>query len=143
MISHVKTLGLALAVSLTAGAAVADYPERAVTIVVPFSAGGNTDTIARIAAEHLSQELGQPVVVENRKGAGGTIGAAQTVVVQGTASNTTVSVDTSLVNNGSLVLETSGAGFTFLNAPADTVVNNGTVTVGPSRTKSSASASSL
>jgi len=59
-----------------AGTALADYPERAVTIIVPFSAGGNTDSIARIAAQYLSDELGQPFVVENRKGAGGTIGAA-------------------------------------------------------------------
>lgn len=66
--------GLLLVAS--ASAALADYPERAITIIVPFSAGGNTDLIARIAAEHLSQELGQPVVIENRGGGGGSIGAA-------------------------------------------------------------------
>jgi tripartite-type tricarboxylate transporter receptor subunit TctC len=62
--------------ALAANAALAEYPERSITIIVPFSAGGNTDTIARIAAEHLSAELGQPVVIENRGGGGGTIGAA-------------------------------------------------------------------
>src|SRR3546814_10150975 len=59
----------------SAQAAHADYPERAVTVVVPFSAGGNTDTIARIVADHLSKELGQPVVIENRGGGGGSVGS--------------------------------------------------------------------
>lgn len=68
-------LGAAVSM-ISATAAFAEYPERAITIVVPFSAGGNTDTIARIAAEHLTEELGQPVIVENRGGGGGTIGAA-------------------------------------------------------------------
>ena len=62
-----KTIGLALAglAFALAGtqAAQADYPERAVTVIVPFSAGGNTDTIARIVSDHLSKELGQPVVI--------------------------------------------------------------------------------
>ncbi len=75
-ISRGKLAALSLAAIAAAGAALAEYPERAVTIIVPFSAGGNTDTIARIAAEHLSNELGQPVVVENRGGGGGTIGSA-------------------------------------------------------------------
>lgn len=64
-----------MAVLLSATPALAEYPERAITIVVPFSAGGNTDSIARIAAEHMSKELGAPVVVENRGGGGGTIGS--------------------------------------------------------------------
>ncbi|HEY9548318.1 MAG TPA: tripartite tricarboxylate transporter substrate binding protein [Kiloniellaceae bacterium] len=66
--------GLALTLA-SAQAAHADYPERAVTVVVPFSAGGNTDTIARIVADHLSKELGQPVVIENRGGGGGSVGS--------------------------------------------------------------------
>ncbi|ESR24892.1 Bug family tripartite tricarboxylate transporter substrate binding protein [Lutibaculum baratangense] len=69
------TAGLAFALG-AAGAANAQYPERAVTIVVPFSAGGNSDVIARIVADHMSGELGQPVVVENRGGGGGTVGAS-------------------------------------------------------------------
>ncbi|WP_185961575.1 tripartite tricarboxylate transporter substrate binding protein [Telmatospirillum sp. J64-1] len=73
-----KICGLALAaltasVVSTVGAS-AQYPERSVTIVVPFSAGGNTDVIARVIADHLTEELGQPVVIENRGGGGGTIG---------------------------------------------------------------------
>jgi tripartite-type tricarboxylate transporter receptor subunit TctC len=55
-----------------------DWPSRAVTIVVPFAAGGTTDLIARPIAQSLSQRLGQPVIVENRAGAGGTLAAAAT-----------------------------------------------------------------
>lgn len=66
--------GLAFA-AFAGSAALAEYPERAIRIIVPFSAGGNTDSIARITADHLSGALGQPVVVENRGGGGGTIGS--------------------------------------------------------------------
>ncbi|MDR2326963.1 MAG: tripartite tricarboxylate transporter substrate binding protein [Acidovorax sp.] len=54
----------------------ATWPERAVTLVVPFPAGGSTDTVARTLAQHMSQQLGQPFVVENRPGATGTVGAS-------------------------------------------------------------------
>lgn len=60
-------------------AARADWPERPVTVVVPYAAGGNTDIMARLASEVLSQKLGQPFTVENRPGAGGAI-ATQVVV---------------------------------------------------------------
>lgn len=64
--------GFALA---SAGAASAQgYPERAVKLVVGFPPGGSTDVVARILAEHMTKTLGQPVVVENRPGAGGTVG---------------------------------------------------------------------
>jgi tripartite-type tricarboxylate transporter receptor subunit TctC len=53
-----------------------DYPSRAVTIVVPFPAGGPTDASARIYAKALGQLLGQPVIVDNRAGAAGTVGSA-------------------------------------------------------------------
>ncbi len=64
------------AVLLVAGAASAQtYPERTITMIVPFAAGGPTDTVARLIAEPMTQSLGQQVIVENVGGAGGTIGA--------------------------------------------------------------------
>ena len=56
-------------------AAEGNWPNRPVTIVVPFSPGGNTDLIARLMAEKLSQHIGKPFIVENRSGAGGLIAA--------------------------------------------------------------------
>ena len=53
------------------------YPTRPVTVVVPFAAGGPTDTVARLVAEVMSKDLGQQVVIENVGGAGGTLGAAR------------------------------------------------------------------
>src|SRR5438128_2191052 len=53
------------------------WPARTVTVVVPFSAGGPTDTIARILAERMQRSLGQTVIVENILGAGGTIANAK------------------------------------------------------------------
>ena len=55
----------------------ADWPTRPVTVVVPFGAGGNTDTMARLAAQHLSSKFGQSFVVENRPSAGGALGTGQ------------------------------------------------------------------
>jgi tripartite-type tricarboxylate transporter receptor subunit TctC len=53
------------------------YPARPVTVIVPFAAGGPTDVIARIYADFLSRDLGQPFVIENVAGAGGTIGSTR------------------------------------------------------------------
>jgi tripartite-type tricarboxylate transporter receptor subunit TctC len=64
----------ALALLCAAAAAQGTYPAKPITMVVPFPPGGVADTVARPVAEAMSRELGQPVVVENRAGAGGGIG---------------------------------------------------------------------
>ncbi|HEX6143107.1 MAG TPA: tripartite tricarboxylate transporter substrate binding protein, partial [Geminicoccaceae bacterium] len=70
-------LGAAVfAVALGAAPASAEYPEKPVTMIVPFSQGGATDQIARMFAEPLEKELGQPVVIVNQPGAGGAVGLA-------------------------------------------------------------------
>ncbi|MDT3684154.1 MAG: tripartite tricarboxylate transporter substrate binding protein [Pseudorhodoplanes sp.] len=78
----VSTAGLAVAAAIigtNASTALAqDWPQRPVTIIVPFAAGGNTDGIARITAQRLTETLGGQFVVENRPGAGGAL-AAETV----------------------------------------------------------------
>ncbi|HUC45866.1 MAG TPA: tripartite tricarboxylate transporter substrate-binding protein [Hyphomicrobiaceae bacterium] len=56
------------------GPARSEFPDRPITMIVPFAAGGPTDTVARIVGEHMGKTLGQPVVVENVAGAGGTTG---------------------------------------------------------------------
>ncbi|PZO65022.1 MAG: ABC transporter substrate-binding protein [Paracoccus denitrificans] len=69
-------LGAALAVGL-AGSAAAAFPDRPITLVIPFAAGGSTDVVGRIVAEKMSNELGQQVIVQNVGGAGGSLGAQQ------------------------------------------------------------------
>jgi tripartite-type tricarboxylate transporter receptor subunit TctC len=65
--------------ALTAPARAGDWPSHPVTIVVPFGAGGNTDMMARLAAQDLSQKFGQNFVVENRPSPGGVIGTREVV----------------------------------------------------------------
>ncbi len=80
MVTPTKTL-LALACAalfaIPASAQAQDYPARAITVVVPFPAGGPSDVVARIVAEHMSRTLGQTLVIENVGGAGGTIGSGR------------------------------------------------------------------
>jgi len=66
---------IASAVAVIPHARAQTYPARPVTIVVPFAAGGPTDTVARSVAAEMEKRLGQPVIVENKPGAGGTLGA--------------------------------------------------------------------
>jgi tripartite-type tricarboxylate transporter receptor subunit TctC len=69
-----RSIACGLLTSLSLGAAAADYPERAVRMVVSVNAGGSTDTAARLIAQKLSDQLGQPFLVENKPGAATRIG---------------------------------------------------------------------
>jgi len=73
----ITALSAALATGIVAQADAAGYPEKPVRVVVPFAAGGGTDTLSRYLAEELSKTLGQQFVVENVAGAGGNIGTVQ------------------------------------------------------------------
>src|SRR6187200_680912 len=64
--------GLAIGFAALPAAAQTDYPRRPITLIVPFAAGGPTDVIARIAADNMTRTLGQPIIIENIVGAGGT-----------------------------------------------------------------------
>ena len=64
------------AAALLAGSAAAQYPNKPIRLMVPFPPGGSTDIVARIVAQKLGTQLGQQLVIENRGGAGGTLGTA-------------------------------------------------------------------
>ncbi|MFN0193805.1 MAG: tripartite tricarboxylate transporter substrate-binding protein [Aestuariivirga sp.] len=70
-------IGLAAALMMSTTAMAQNYPEKPITLVVAFAAGGPTDVIARIVSEHMSKTLGQQIVVENIAGAGGTTATAK------------------------------------------------------------------
>ncbi|HQU69960.1 MAG TPA: tripartite tricarboxylate transporter substrate-binding protein [Albidovulum sp.] len=78
MALSVKLAAVAAAAVFASNSAFAEgYPDRSITMVVPFSAGGPTDTVGRLIAEKMSADLGQQIIVENVGGAGGTLGAGQ------------------------------------------------------------------
>ena len=105
---HLAKLAVALALAgalpgaAGAQAPVQTWPQRAIKMIVPFPAGGGTDFIARLAAKHLSERLGQQVFVENRAGANGAIGLQ--ALMQSDPDGYTISAcsDTPLVVNPSL-----------------------------------------
>ena len=71
----IATLAASSAAGLLPRSALAAYPDRPIRLIVPFAAGGNADIVGRLVGERISSALGQPVVIENRGGAGGGIGA--------------------------------------------------------------------
>ncbi len=73
-----RKLFLAAIISVASGFAGAQpFPSKAIRILVPFPAGGTTDIVARLVGQRMSETMGQPVLIENRAGAGGTIAAAE------------------------------------------------------------------
>jgi len=73
--THLLTnIAVAFALSAASATVAAEYPERPVSMIVPFAAGGPVDNVARFLAEAMQSSLGQTIVVENKAGAGGTIG---------------------------------------------------------------------
>ena len=76
------SLAAAAAVTFASYAVAQDYPTQPITIVVPFSAGGPTDTVTRLIAEPMGKELGQNIVIQNVTGAGGTVAAGQVAKAQ-------------------------------------------------------------
>lgn len=89
------------------------YPQRPVRLVVPFAAGGAIDAMARVVAEALGRELGQPVLVDNKPGAAGNLGAAQ--VAKAPADGYTLLVGTSATHGANPSL--------FANLPYDAVAD--------------------
>jgi len=83
---------LASCLFIGAAAAQPSYPTRAIKLIVPFAAGGSTDLIARVVAEQMRKEMGQPVIVENRGGAAGALGTEE--VAKSTPDGYTLAVAT-------------------------------------------------
>ena len=79
---HRLITGGLFALALLSTPAAAQYPNKQITVIVPFAAGGPTDVVTRLVGEHMSRTLGQPVIVENIGGAGGTIGMTRAAQAQ-------------------------------------------------------------
>jgi len=75
--NRLATLALVLTLSLAGSAAAQDFPTRPITMIVPFAAGGPTDVLGRLMAQHMGNTLGQNIVVEDVTGAAGSLGVAR------------------------------------------------------------------
>src|SRR4051794_4594414 len=93
----VFALSVMIAAAVPAGAQ--DFPNRTIRIIVPFPAGGPTDILSRIVAQKMSEDFGQPVVVENRPGANTAIGAQQVARAAPDGYTLLAAMDTTLVMN--------------------------------------------
>src|SRR5258707_1867038 len=74
------SVAIVIAIALVAGVVpmrAQDYPTKSITVIVPFPAGGASDVVARIISNQMSKILGQPFIIENVSGAGGTVGSAR------------------------------------------------------------------
>jgi tripartite-type tricarboxylate transporter receptor subunit TctC len=96
-----RFLALALLLAASFASSAQDWPNRAIRIIVPFAPGGATDIPARLVAPKLSESLGQPVVVENRTGAGGIVG------IQAAAQSQPDGYTMLIATNGELVMNPS------------------------------------
>jgi tripartite-type tricarboxylate transporter receptor subunit TctC len=79
---HCLTVAGLLALALLSTPAAAQYPNKPITVIVPFAAGGPTDVVARLVGEHMSRTLGQTLLIENVGGAGGTLGMTRAALAQ-------------------------------------------------------------
>src|SRR5690606_5444470 len=79
---HVLALAAAGAAGLALPSFASDYPTRAIRVIVPYTPGAGTDVVARLVMRKVSEIVGQPIVVDNRPGAGSTIGAAEAASAQ-------------------------------------------------------------
>src|SRR6202048_2724620 len=101
VLTVIASMILAVAAAV-ATASAQSYPNRPITIIVPFAAGGPTDVLARVLGERMRAALGQPVLIENVTGAGGSIGVGR--VVRAAADGYTISIgnSSSHVFNGAI-----------------------------------------
>ncbi|GAB1579780.1 Bug family tripartite tricarboxylate transporter substrate binding protein [Bordetella petrii] len=99
MFKRVSTLAAAVALTACASLAQAAFPERPITIISPFPAGGATDVLTRILAERMGKALDQTLIVENKAGAGTTIGAAYVARAQPDGYTILMATNSTLVTN--------------------------------------------
>ena len=102
LFAALSVAGALAALPAAVPAAADEYPSRPIRLIVPFPAGGGTDVVARVVANGISPALGQPVVIENRGGAGGTLGAD--VVAKAAPDGYTIGIATSSTHPAAVVL---------------------------------------